>query len=92
MSSAAVGALCVRPEIAKRAGVVALVVGSMLALINHPDLIFGTAPLTPERLAQVVLTYFVPYAVSTHGQISAALARRSTLSPPDPQNDGPERA
>ena len=47
------------------------------------------AALTPERLAQVGLTYLVPYAVSTHGQISVALARRSTPSPPDPPADGP---
>jgi hypothetical protein len=78
------GALCVRREIVKRAGAVALLVGSLLALINHPDLLFGLAPVTPERLAQVALTYLVPYAVSTHGQVSAAFAHRSTLSPPDP--------
>lgn len=88
MSPAAMGALYVRPEIAKRAGGVALVVGSILALINHPDLLFGTAALTPGRLAQVGLTYLVPYAVSTHGQVCTAFAHRSTPSPPDPAADG----
>ena len=81
MSPVALGAVCVRPEIAKRAAAVALVVGSLLALINHPDLLFGMAALTPQRLAQVALTYLVPYAVSTHGQVSAALARSSTQEP-----------
>lgn len=92
MSLAALGALCVRREIVKRAGAVALVVGSLLALINHPDLLFGLPALTPERLAQVALTYLVPYAVSTHGQVSAACARRAPLSPPDPPADGSEWA
>ena len=41
VSPRALGALCIRPEIAKRAGRVALVVGSLLALINRPDLLFG---------------------------------------------------
>jgi len=89
MSPAALGALCVRPEIAKRAGGVALVVGSLLALINHPDLLFGMAALTPERLAQVGLTYLVPYAVSTHGQVCAALAHRSMPNSANPPVDSP---
>lgn len=51
---------------------VALVVGTILALINHFDAIF-TGKLTPTIIFQILLTYFVPYSVSTYG--SACHAR-----------------
>ncbi|HEV7801166.1 MAG TPA: nitrate/nitrite transporter NrtS [Burkholderiales bacterium] len=47
---------------------VALVVGTILNLINHFDLLLGT-PLTRMTLVQMGLTYIVPYCVSTHGQV-----------------------
>ena len=47
---------------------VALVVGTILNLINHFDLLFG-APLSSTAAAQMALTYVVPYCVSTHGQV-----------------------
>lgn len=47
---------------------VSLVVGTILNLINHFDLLLGT-PLTQMTLIQVALTYVVPYCVSTHGQV-----------------------
>jgi Mg/Co/Ni transporter MgtE len=45
---------------------VALIVGTILALINHFDVIF-TGKLTSTIIFQVLLTYFVPYSVSTYG-------------------------
>ena len=56
------------PQVAGLALRVALVVGTILNLINHFDLLFG-APLTPGTLVKVGLTYLVPYCVSTHGQV-----------------------
>ncbi|MEO5766253.1 MAG: nitrate/nitrite transporter NrtS [Casimicrobiaceae bacterium] len=47
---------------------VALVVGTVLNLINHFDLLLG-APVTATSLIQMALTYSVPYMVSTHAQI-----------------------
>lgn len=47
---------------------VSLVVGTILNLINHFELLLG-APLTQMTLIQVALTYIVPYCVSTHGQV-----------------------
>lgn len=47
---------------------VSLVVGTILNLINHFDLLLG-APLSRMTLIQVALTYVVPYCVSTHGQV-----------------------
>jgi hypothetical protein len=50
---------------------VALVVGTVLALINHYDALFhGT--LTNTDIFQILLTYLVPYAVSTFGSASEA--------------------
>ncbi|HEV8519529.1 MAG TPA: nitrate/nitrite transporter NrtS [Burkholderiales bacterium] len=47
---------------------VAVVVGTLLNLINHYDVLFG-APLTRAAVIQIALTYLVPYFVSTHGQV-----------------------
>jgi len=46
------------------------IVGSILALINHGDAIFeGT--ITRENVCQIVLTFLVPYAVSTYSSVKA---------------------
>jgi hypothetical protein len=54
-----------------RAFWVALVVGTVLNLINQGDAILGGHALNWAKLA---LTYLVPYAVSTHGAVSASLS------------------
>jgi len=59
---------CRDPRVVKLAIKVALVVGTILNLINHFDLLLG-APLTNMTALQVGLTYIVPYCVSTHGQV-----------------------
>ena len=58
-----------------RSGCVALVVGTILNLINQGDAIFGATPL---NWIKIVLTYFVPYAVSTYGAVSYRLSRPQT--------------
>ena len=60
--------LCLAPATIWFAVRVALVIGTLLNLINHFDLLLG-APLTRTVLMQVALTYVVPYCVSTHGQV-----------------------
>jgi hypothetical protein len=47
---------------------VALVVGTILNVINHFDLLLGAA-VTHGTLLQIALTYVVPDCVSTHGQV-----------------------
>lgn len=47
---------------------VSLVIGTVLNLINHFDILLG-APLTTTTGVQMALTYVVPYCVSTHGQV-----------------------
>jgi hypothetical protein len=73
-------------ELARSRGVVlsalkiALVVGSILALINHGWDIF-TLNLTSGRIFQIFLTYMVPYSVSTYSSVRAL--QRHALEHPD---------
>ena len=64
------------PVVARRALAVALVVGTVLNVINQFDVLTGRSP-TLGTLLQIALTYLVPYVVSTHGQVWA------TRAPPD---------
>lgn len=49
---------------------VALLVGSILALINHGEAIVH-AKLSTGNIFQIVLTYLVPYCVSTYSSVRA---------------------
>ncbi|RXG90389.1 nitrate/nitrite transporter NrtS [Bradyrhizobium zhanjiangense] len=51
----------------RRSLVVALVVGTVLNLINQGDALFGAMPI---NWFKITLTYFVPYAVCTYGAVS----------------------
>jgi hypothetical protein len=55
-----------------RSGCVALIVGTVLNLINQGDAMLGA---TPINWTKIVLTYFVPYAVSTYGAVSYRMSR-----------------
>lgn len=63
-----------RPETVRYSVKVAVVVGTVLNLINHYDVLLG-ASLHLQTLVQMGLTYLVPYVVSTHGQL-AGLSRQ----------------
>jgi hypothetical protein len=54
----------------RRSFFVALVVGTVLNLINQGDALLGAAPI---NWLKVILTYFVPYAVCTYGAVSFQL-------------------
>lgn len=69
---------CTRSATVKRAFYVALVVGTVLNLINRYDVLFLGTPLTSNILTQMVLTFMVPYMVSTHGQVCACLAAQKS--------------
>jgi hypothetical protein len=45
---------------------VAVVIGTILALINHYDAILS-GTLNSTGIIQILLTYLVPYAVATYG-------------------------
>lgn len=56
----------------RRSSFVALVVGTILNLINQGDALFGHAPVVAWRLA---LTYAVPFAVASYGSYAALRSR-----------------
>ena len=51
---------------------VAFVVGSVLALINHGPAMMRFS-LSFENICQMLLTYLVPYTVSTYSAVVATL-------------------
>jgi hypothetical protein len=63
-------ALATSRSVVQRATVVALVVGSILVIINHGDAIVR-GDLSAGRLIRIVLTIAVPYCVSTYSSVSA---------------------
>ena len=50
--------------VCRRAAIIALIVGVVLALINHGDK-FLTTGLSQGDIVKILLTFLVPYAVST---------------------------
>lgn len=56
----------------RRAIIVAVVVGSVLNLINQSDAIFGPKAIDWGKL---LLTFIVPYLVSTHGAVSTCMSK-----------------
>ncbi len=68
-------AAAARREVFWRALGTAVVVGSLLATINHgPDLLAGAR--SGSRLVQIGLTYLVPYCVSTYAAAMQELRHR----------------
>ncbi len=67
-------------KVMKRSAIVALIVGTILAFINHGDLIL-TASLTPVCWIKMIATCLVPYTVSSVTAVLTALeARREALA------------
>jgi hypothetical protein len=63
-------ACCVSDGVPKRSFTVALIVGTILNLINQGDALFGGTGL---NVAKMLLTYAVPYCVATYGAVSSRL-------------------
>ena len=64
--------IALRPQVLGTALRISLVVGTILALINHSPAIFSLS-LSPQNLVQIVLTYLVPYGVSTYSSVKVIL-------------------
>ena len=62
--------------IVRRSLVIAAIVGTILNIINQGDALLSGTPLVAWK---IVLTYIVPYLVSTYGAVTARLdmSRRS---------------
>lgn len=68
------------PSILKRSVKVALVVGTILMAINHGDaLLMGE--VEPARIGKILLTYLVPFCVSTQASVLATLNAQKTQQP-----------
>lgn len=63
-------ALCLSDGVPKRSFIVALIVGTILNLINQGDALLGAGHL---NVTKVLLTYVVPYCVATYGAVSYQL-------------------
>lgn len=72
--------LAAHPATVRRALITALIVGTVLIVINHgPAILAGQ--LTHQRIAQMCLTVFVPYTVST---VSSVSTRKELAKKKDP--------
>lgn len=60
----------------RRSGWIALVVGTLLALINHGDHL-ARGELTMTIAVKVLLTYGVPFAVASWSALATARIRRA---------------
>ena len=67
-----------RRDVVERSLKVAVIVGSLLTLINQGDALFRGAVGT-EVMVKILLTYCVPYAVSTYAAVAAILAENPTV-------------
>ena len=61
---------CVSDGIPRRSFAVALIVGTILNLINQGDALFSGIPVDFTKIA---LTFAVPYCVATYGAVSYRL-------------------
>ncbi len=59
-----------RPAIVKRSLIIAAIVGTILNLINQGDVMDD---MSEFELWKCMLTYLVPYCVSTYGAVSALI-------------------
>jgi hypothetical protein len=59
----------------RRSFFAALVVGTVLNLINQGDALFGEMPV---NWFKIILTYCVPYAVSTYGAVSVQIRQATS--------------
>ena len=62
--------LAIRRDIVKRSLIVTAVVGTILNLINQGDVIDD---MSKFEWSKCLLTYMVPYCVSTYGAVAALL-------------------
>ncbi len=63
--------LIFRRDIVTRSLVIAVVVGTILNLINQGDVLSGSVAF---NWIKCILTYMVPYCVSTYGAVTAILS------------------
>jgi hypothetical protein len=70
----AVLAYCVERDTLVRSTKTALVVGTILALINHGQQLLA-GRFAPAWVVPMLITYLVPFAVATYGQVQGKRQR-----------------
>lgn len=70
-------AVALRPDIVQRSRKVALLVGTILVAINYGDRIWQ-GNIGALEIFKMVLTYCVPYCVSTYASVSAVHVAEQT--------------
>ena len=70
--------IALSPLVARRAARVALVVGTVLAAINHGDRLLS-ANLDPALFAKILISFCVPYAVATYSSFLALRDHGQTI-------------
>jgi hypothetical protein len=68
--------IAMRGDIVKRSYKIALFVGTVLAILNHGDKLF-ILQLSMLDIGKILLTYSVPYCVSTFSAVQNELAHFS---------------
>jgi hypothetical protein len=69
--------LAFRRDIAARALRVAIIAGPTLTIINQGDVILN-GDITAGVVGKIVLTFFVPYCVSTYAGVAALADQRNS--------------
>ncbi len=64
--------VALRRSVVMRAAKTALVVGTLLILINQGDSLLAGV-ITPAHVAKMLLTFAVPYCVATYSSVGAIL-------------------
>ncbi|GAC1480214.1 MAG: hypothetical protein NVS2B12_35270 [Ktedonobacteraceae bacterium] len=67
-------AYCLERDTLQRSIKTALVVGTILGLINHGQALF-TGTFTPDQLIPTIVTYLVPFSVAMYGQVQGKRQR-----------------
>lgn len=70
--------IAMRPDIRNRSAKVAMIVGTILGIINHGDTLFSGS-IDGVLLAKLAITYLVPFSVSTWASVQTALYDKSHL-------------
>ena len=72
-------ALSLKPSVVRRSVKYSLIVGFILTLINHSDAILS-GHVTLSRSIRILLTFLVPYTVSTLSSVGALIEQRRAHS------------
>jgi len=79
-------ALCATKNIVRRALFTSVIVGTILVIINHGDaLLHGN--IDTARVLRIILTYMVPYMVSTTSSVSAIMNLKNSQLLAENRND-----